>query len=328
MTRLDPRLSVVLSLVLALAPACKNSKGGDGGTAAGGTTTNVSTYVSGITAAGSSSSAAQSGTLPSATGGPTATVAANGNVVNGGSTQTTVTSASSFTKVLVAASNTVVTTTPAGAIAAAPDITGFYEIVYPSPTQSAVLVTSVPQGLTDTSFNFVYVLVDANGLVGSPSNVATTLITVGTGDVQVSLSWDTATDVDLHVVDPSSNEIYYGNKTVASNGTLDLDSNPGCSLDNKNNENVTWPSGAAPNGTYVVRVDYYSACSVSGSTKYTVTVNAGGTSKTFTGTFTASQADGGGSGSGTTIATFTKSASGVAFVAPRPNTAPVQRGVK
>jgi len=89
--------------------------------------------------------------------------------------------------------------------------------------------------------------------------------------VQVNVTWNTATDVDLHVVDPRNEEIYYGHTQSASGGSLDVDSNAGCAIDNKNSENVQWGS-TAPNGTYTVRVDYWSACSVTGTTTYTVVV--------------------------------------------------------
>ena len=41
------------------------------------------------------------------------------------------------------------------------------------------------------------------------------VVQVGTGDVQISLSWDVDSDVDLHVVDPNGDEIYWNQKTVS-----------------------------------------------------------------------------------------------------------------
>ncbi len=130
---------------------------------------------------------------------------------------------------------------------------------------------------------------------------------VGSGDVQVSVSWDTATDVDLHVIEPTGYELWYGDKSSPSGGILDLDSNPACSIDGVNNENVFWPPGMAPVGTYVVRVDFYSDCSncdgLCGA-NYTVTVNACGESQLFDGSFAPGSDDGGGSGSGVEITSF------------------------
>ena len=58
----------------------------------------------------------------------------------------------------------------------------------------------------------------------------TTVTTVGTGDVQVSVSWDVSNDIDLHVVDPNGFEIYWDDDTSPEGGTLDLDSNAGCAV--------------------------------------------------------------------------------------------------
>ena len=149
-------------------------------------------------------------------------------------------------------------------------------------------------------------LADALGGFGPATIVPFAIQEVGTGDVQVSLSWDTETDVDLHVVDPTGEEIYYGSTSSASGGQLDLDSNAGCGIDGINNENVTWPTGMAPDGTYVVRVNYWSACGPPPlPANFTVTTNVCGQSQTFSGSFTADQAAGGGLGSGTEITRFT-----------------------
>jgi hypothetical protein len=130
---------------------------------------------------------------------------------------------------------------------------------------------------------------------------------VGTGDVQVTLSWNSVADVDLHVVDPSGEEIYYISRQSASGGELDLDSNAGCLSDGPRNENITWPSNGAPIGTYHVLVDYWANCTAT-STDYSVTVNVKGqSSQTFTGNFTGT-GDQGGAGAGVPITTFTLAA--------------------
>jgi hypothetical protein len=53
-----------------------------------------------------------------------------------------------------------------------------------------------------------------------------------------------------------------------------------------------------------VRVDYWSACQVTGTTTYTVVVNNGGQRTQFTGTFARGDADSGGRGAGKAITTF------------------------
>jgi len=144
---------------------------------------------------------------------------------------------------------------------------------------------------------------DARGTVSQYKTHGLTVKPVGSGDIQVSISWDTATDVDLHVVEPSGCELYYGFLQCPSGGWLDLDSNPACFMDNINNENVYWPEGKAPVGTYIVRVDFYEDCSMDGA-NYTVTVHACGTMDIYEGKFAPGADDTGSEGSGVTVATF------------------------
>jgi hypothetical protein len=133
-----------------------------------------------------------------------------------------------------------------------------------------------------------------------------------TGDVQVSVSWDAPSDVDLHVVDPFGEDIYYGNSVSSSGGQLDVDSNPACAIDGRQIENIRWGS-RAPGGTYTVRVDYWAGCEVA-RTNYLVTVKNGSATTTYSGFFTGS-GDQGGSGSGVLITTFSHAASVVSELA-------------
>ena len=130
------------------------------------------------------------------------------------------------------------------------------------------------------------------------------VIQVGSGEVQVSLTWNVESDVDLHVVDPAGDEIYYRRREIDSGGELDLDSNAGCRIDGIKNENITWPTGSAPSGTYIVRVNYWSSCGVE-STNYTVRINNGGETQVFDGTLTG-RGNRGGQGSGIEIAKFVR----------------------
>ena len=128
------------------------------------------------------------------------------------------------------------------------------------------------------------------------------VIQVGSGEVQVSLTWNVESDVDLHVVDPAGDEIYWSHRMVDSGGELDLDSNAGCSIDGIKNENITWSTESAPSGTYIVRVNYWSSCGVE-STNYTVRINNGGETHVFEGTLTG-RGNRGAEGSGFEIARF------------------------
>jgi hypothetical protein len=185
---------------------------------------------------------------------------------------------------------------------AAGGIDGHYEIRLPSTQTSGSVLLSFPQDIALDQFDLQVAVADPSGTVGPYATLSTTVQEVGTGDVQVTLSWDADCDVDLHVVGPGGEEIYYGRRTGSNGAELDLDSNAGCDIDGVRNENITWPIGRAPRGQYIVRVDYWSSCGVE-RTNYTVRVNNGGDVQIVTGSFTG-PGDRGGSGSGRTVATF------------------------
>jgi hypothetical protein len=113
---------------------------------------------------------------------------------------------------------------------------------------------------------------------------------LGTGDVQVTLRWDAPVDLDLHVIDPSGEEISYSNRISSSGGNLDVDANAGCSPMMTNPvENVFWPTGGAPSGQYQVSVVYYMDCGYSSPVSYTVTIKQNNQpDRVLTGTITQS----------------------------------------
>ncbi|HVL04008.1 MAG TPA: hypothetical protein VM386_06195, partial [Acidimicrobiales bacterium] len=78
-----------------------------------------------------------------------------------------------------------------------------------------------------------------------------------------TLTWNSDDDLDLHVIDPSGERIWYGDRTAASGGELDRDDNVGvCGFDSEPGgvENVFWPTGTAPSGNYTVEVYSYNDC--------------------------------------------------------------------
>jgi len=83
----------------------------------------------------------------------------------------------------------------------------------------------------------------------------------GAGAVTVRLSWSTIDDLDLHVIEPSGEEIFFGSRISSSGGQLDVDSNAVCSTPTTSPvENVFWPASGAPRGNYSVRVHVWSDC--------------------------------------------------------------------
>lgn len=114
---------------------------------------------------------------------------------------------------------------------------------------------------------------------------ATPQPTPGTGDVQITLSWSGINDLDLHVIDPSGEEIFFDYRTSQSNGLLDIDSNAGCdhNITDQPIENIYWPFGEAPKGEYKIYVVYFEQCNTQTSTSFTIRVLVDGLVKEFTG---------------------------------------------
>jgi len=235
---------------------------------------------------------------PSPSGGPAVTASGNQIVVNGGTLSVTLQAASPFSTVYMFIGGKTLGVAGEGA----GGVGGFYELHPASAETADTLLLTFPQTIPLSEFNLQFAVASPSGAVGPYTGLTASAIVVGTGDVQVTLSWDGDSDVDLHVIDPAGEEVFYAHPQSASGGVLDLDSNAGCVLDHKRNENITWPVGRAPRGRYTVRVDYWDACGV-GQTTYTVRINNGGSGQIFTGSFTG-PGDQGGSGSGRTITTF------------------------
>ena len=103
---------------------------------------------------------------------------------------------------------------------------------------------------------------------------------LGTGDLQVTLTWNTGdTDIDLHVIEPDGSHVYYNNQTGGSTAILDVDDRNGYGP-----ENIFVKPGHAANGIYQVYVVYYRG-SIPTTATIKITTNANSPQqvvKTFT----------------------------------------------
>lgn len=95
-----------------------------------------------------------------------------------------------------------------------------------------------------------------------------------TGAVQISLTWQTTADLDLHLIDASGEEIYYRNKESTSGGMLDVDRIPGSGDTGPHIENIFWDSPAPP-GRYTASVVNYASAGNS-SSSYEMAIYVGG----------------------------------------------------
>lgn len=111
-----------------------------------------------------------------------------------------------------------------------------------------------------------------------------------TGDVQVTLRWNTADDLDLFVQDPSGDQVSYANPSVPSGGELDVDANAACGERMASPvENIFWPTDGGVPGNYMVTVDLFSHCGAEAPVDFTLTTLVQGQVQTQTGTVSASQ---------------------------------------
>lgn len=116
-------------------------------------------------------------------------------------------------------------------------------------------------------------------------------IIVGGGDVQITVTWDNNADVDLHVYEPNGTHIWYGDRgPTSTGGQLDIDSNWICGTNLLYAENVFWPEGNSPTGTYTVQIQRTTSCDFTANWHLIVQVDGvgvilnetGNTNQTFT----------------------------------------------
>lgn len=98
----------------------------------------------------------------------------------------------------------------------------------------------------------------------------------GYGDIQITLTWDNDSDLDLYVTDPNDETICYYNTTSESGGWLDFDDTDGYGP-----ENVFWENGTAPEGEYFVELNHFYGVTAS---DYIITISIGSNITTYSGT--------------------------------------------
>lgn len=93
------------------------------------------------------------------------------------------------------------------------------------------------------------------------------------GNPRFNLIFDNelSTDIDLHVLTPLGEEIYFGNPSSASGGNLDVDCICACP-----DENIYFPlDGSAPKGTYTYWANFFNNCTPSATSNFTIRVLEG-----------------------------------------------------
>ena len=137
-------------------------------------------------------------------------------------------------------------------------------------TNSAIRLRTLPVGGTYTVIASRY----GRDLGGTEGNFNLTLsqqssetvselaaLNLPSGDVEVSLLWSTAADLQLLVRDPRGNSVYDDFPTTAYGASLALAGNVGCSSDLESPvSHIYWPSGSAIPGWYEVEIWYQDTC--------------------------------------------------------------------
>jgi len=174
----------------------------------------------------------------------------------------------------------------------------YYDVPLSGPTAGQVTIpVGLPTNVDEGSFILEYCVYDVNDLVSNVGSLNVNVLKLGTGSLQISLSWNTATDQDLYVTDPSGTEISYSNSFSETGGELDYDNTSGYGP-----ENIFWQTDA-PDGSYSVAVNDFTGSGE--STICYVTISAPGRSKTYTVTTQ--------NGSTASVVSFTKSGSSYSF---------------
>ncbi len=160
-----------------------------------------------------------------------------------------------------------------------------------SSNQNSGTGDSAPVDTPSTNQNFK-TIVDVSDDASDPATnspdataLAQRLGAVGakTGDIEFSLSWNNANDLDLHCIDPRGVEIWFENtNSVATGGLLDHDANAHEFI-NTPVENIFWPVNGAPAGTYRVYVVHYQTHGGQDPTRFTVRALVKNQTNYFTG---------------------------------------------
>lgn len=197
----------------------------------------------------------------------------NKYVINGGKTIMTITSTDQLDAILVALKGH----------------DGFYDFKLKNEALTRnneftyEIIVDLSQKLSLENFELAIAGRLMDGTMTETQYVDLQLVAAGTGELQISLSWDLEDDVDLHLVNKEGQRVYYGNKSIADAegiriAELDIDSNPGCSIDEIKNENIYF-NDLKTDGVYYIYVDLYRKCeSQRIGSKYIVNVMYNGSS--------------------------------------------------
>ncbi|TGV01795.1 YfaP family protein [Flavivirga rizhaonensis] len=160
------------------------------------------------------------------------------------------------------------------------------------------LPLGIPTNVDEGTFCVNFCVYDTNGFVSNIVYTCVNVLRLGTGALQISLSWNNNTDQDLYVTDPGGEIISFTNTRSSSGGILDRDD-----IDGYGPENIFWLEDA-PDGTYNVKVNDFEDTNTPNI--FYITINGSGQSRNFEGTTQG--------GSTADVVTFTKNGDNLTFI--------------
>lgn len=102
-----------------------------------------------------------------------------------------------------------------------------------------------------------------------------------TNGVEVSLNWETTSDLNLQVRDPVGETLYFDSRQTNNGGAFGFDVNGLCEVligeDETATETAAWSSGAVATGSYEILVFYRQDCEGVGAVPFTIDVSVDGT---------------------------------------------------
>lgn len=107
------------------------------------------------------------------------------------------------------------------------------------------------------------------------------------GQLSITLTWEDAADLDLHVTDPYRETIHYFRPSSNSGGSLKEDVE--CGSQGIRSEQIEYPTGRAASGSYVISIHYFRSCNSGKPVRWRVTANADGRVQTYEGTIGSGQ---------------------------------------
>lgn len=125
-------------------------------------------------------------------------------------------------------------------------------------SRATLVLNGIPQGIAINNGRFSVEVIVSPGsnlvevIAGRSKDRVAFYAKVSPRDIKVVLTWDTPTDVDLWVIDPTGEKCYYSNRSTASGGNLDVDIISGFGPE-------TYTMAKALPGQFSVQVQYYSS---------------------------------------------------------------------